>query len=865
MAGYRHLITVLVAAATAFKSFAGGSGLNVAVVVNQDSTNSIQLGNYYMLTRHVPPQNLLRIYWSGANTEWALSDYTNTLLNPFLAMLSSRQLTNQIDYVVLSMDIPYRINAGTNYYNSTTSALFYGFKNDPNYNPYVACDLAAGSSNLYSGSEAIFRSNAPSSGATNFWIVSMITSSDLYSAESVVLQGESSDATFSTNTVWLSKSTETAYNIRYTEFDNTVFDTRLRGNYSVARTNLASPSLAPLISGYANGSYGFGIASPPFFTPGAMADNLCSFGGQIFENSGESTALLFITAGASGSYGTIIEPCNYPQKFPDTQDYFYQSRGFSLGECYYMSLTNPYQGAVYGEPLAAPFARPGSGAWTALTSNSILSGTTNLALLFTAADTNHPLQQVDLFLDGEWLKTVTNIAPQSGNVLNVTLNGYPASYTVPSGATVQSVASGLESVLAGSTYSSNTKVSPHLHGDRVELQSTAAYTKTGSQVTLSVSSTNPTGPLTTFIRAGPAYPSNFLDSTALGFRSCLVGGTLSASSTLALSVTKTNNAIVSVTITNNGNSTFAGLAQQLVTAVNNTASLQGLDGVYGDDVEADGNAALFNFYARGAGYAAAQVKTSVSGSAGITITPAGSGTSTDNVNDLYPRNHLYVTAGATNLSLSVPFATTNYSDGWHELDAVAYEGSSVRTQTRATQTIVIQNNSLSATLTPSLVGSNNAMAASLLLTVTANTGNISSIQLFSTGGLMATSSNQSSAVFTVNLTNLWAGTHPFYAIVTDNSGHTYRTQTQTLALTASSYGGQTYIGVDYPFPLQLTGNGPQFQWPATAGRSYNILSTTDLTQPFQTRATVIATNSIGNWLETNDNAVQQFYGVSVAP
>src|SRR5260221_9069294 len=91
--------------------FAGGSGLNVVVVANTTSANSLQLANYYCEKRQVPPQNVLYINWPGTNVEWSLTDYQNTLLTPLEAMLSSRGLTNQIDYVVLSMDIPYRINA----------------------------------------------------------------------------------------------------------------------------------------------------------------------------------------------------------------------------------------------------------------------------------------------------------------------------------------------------------------------------------------------------------------------------------------------------------------------------------------------------------------------------------------------------------------------------------------------------------------------------------------------------------------------------------------------------------------------------------------------------------------------------------
>src|SRR5206468_1874930 len=175
------------------------------------------------------------------------------------------------------------------------------------------------------------------------------------------------------------------------------------------------------------------------FVPGSMADDLTSYGGTIFEPADHLKILQYLTFGAAGGYGTVTEPCNYLEKFPSPQNYFYQSRGFSLAECYYQSVTNPYQGLIVGEPLAAPFARPPVGAWIGLTANSLLSGTTNLTLQATAADANHPVQQVDLFLDGLWLQTLTNIAPTANNLLIVTINGQPVNYLVPLNATIKSV------------------------------------------------------------------------------------------------------------------------------------------------------------------------------------------------------------------------------------------------------------------------------------------------------------------------------------------------------------------------------------------------------------------------------------------
>ena len=250
-----------------------------------------------------------------------------------------------------------------------------------------------------------------------------------------------------------------------------------------------------------------------------MADNLTSYSGTIFENNGAVTMIRYINNGVSGTYGTITEPCNFLQKFPDSQNYFYQSRGFSLGECYYQSLTNPYQGVLMGEPLAAPFAQTGTGAWNTLTNGSVLTGTSNISGQFTASDAQHPLQQVDLFVDGNWIETVTNITPHTGNVLNLSLNGFPTNYTVPLPAgtnttTIKLVASNLVNVLNTTAYQNATKVKAILHGDRIELQSTAAYTKTGPQIAISAGSTNSTGPPTTFINIANAATSSLLDSTA---------------------------------------------------------------------------------------------------------------------------------------------------------------------------------------------------------------------------------------------------------------------------------------------------------------------------------------------------------------
>jgi hypothetical protein len=103
-----------------------------------------------------------------------------------------------------------------------------------------------------------------------------------------------------------------------------------------------------------------GLASVPDlptekFLPGAVGDHLTSYGGQI-PTSGQMSCFQFIVNGATGSYGTVVEPCAYTQKFPDptllVPAYF---GGATLIEAYWKSVEWPAEGIFIGEPLARPF------------------------------------------------------------------------------------------------------------------------------------------------------------------------------------------------------------------------------------------------------------------------------------------------------------------------------------------------------------------------------------------------------------------------------------------------------------------------------------------------------------------------------
>jgi uncharacterized protein (TIGR03790 family) len=842
--------------------FAGGSGLNVVVVVNQNSANSVELGNYYCEQRGVPSQNLLRINWAGGMVDWTRSQFEATLRAPLNTMLAVRQLTNQIDYVLLSMDIPYRVteNTGvpqTSGVNSTTAALFYGFKLDGDCSQcpvgLLSCSLAPVSANLYAGTEAIYRQTPPISATSNNWMVMMLTSSNLPLAKAVVDRGVASDRSFPTQSVYLAKSYDLARNIRYLTADDAIFDARVRGNYSIRATNLSSSSGLTGLLGFQNGVQAHSV-TPDTFVPGALVDNLTSYGGAIFENSDHTDALDYLIAGATASHGTVVEPCAYFAKFASPRNYFYQARGFSAAECYYQSLTNPYQGILVGEPLASPFALPASGAWSSPPGDAVVSGSTNLSLQFTSPDTSHPIQQVDLFVDGLFARTITNLPPRTNNVLYVTLNGIQTNYTVPAGANLKTIAANLAARLNQNSFSNATKVGASACGDRIVLHGLNASTR-GNNILLSASNyLGSASVLATFVTASR---SDFLDSPASGFRNFFVTNVPAPGSYLLMAVTKTNGTVVNVGATNSsGNTDPTLLVQALANAINANVNLNGADGVIAEDVFSylvyyGLPAAEFNLRARSPGWPEAQIQAQLTASSPLQVLPGGVQRLEEFINDLRPRNHLYLTAGLTNLNLTFPFNTTTNADGYHELTAVAYEGSHVRTQKRISLPLRIQNNAWSATFTTLLGGSNTALEATLQFAVSADTDSITKIELFTTGGLFATSNNLSSTTFSIAATNLGIGLHPFYALVTRSDGKQYRTETKWLRI----------IGPESPFSVSVAGTAPTLFWPAAAGRGYQVLSTTDATNTFLQRAMVTPTNSTGSWSETNRSSPQRFYRV----
>jgi len=181
----------------------------------------------------------------------------------------------------------------------------------------------------------------------------LLAAADRIKARALIARGVAADGSAPGGTVYLLSTSDYKRNVRLSLFDRAVEmgnpELRVELLHQDALRNRAD------VLGYFIGLQRVEAISTNHFRPGAVADHLTSLGGQLTD-SPQMSALRWLEAGATASYGTVVEPCNYPGKFPDPGMLFsYYRRGDTLIEAYWRSVAMPGQGVFIGEPLARPW------------------------------------------------------------------------------------------------------------------------------------------------------------------------------------------------------------------------------------------------------------------------------------------------------------------------------------------------------------------------------------------------------------------------------------------------------------------------------------------------------------------------------
>ena len=329
----------------------------IAVLINDNDPQSVEVANYYQQVRKIPSRNMIHLNFDQDKIHPGLP--SNNGIDPaeFAALKAQVDAAAgpEIQAFVVSWSKPFRI-ARFNYYPtnySITSAFAFGI-DAPSL---TSNNCAAMPVNRYFGSS----STAP---YTDFGIrpTMMLAGQSAASVKATIDKGFKADRTLPKGDGWFVRTADSVRSRpRMQDFQTTVQNWNrpdaLTLTYYDYSTNGGRSEVknAANILFYQTGSANVSGLNTNTYVPGALADHLTSNGGNLFGTE-QMSALRWLEAGVTASYGTVTEPCAYADKFPAAsvlvKSYF---RGNTALEAYTKSVRQPSQGIFVGDPLARPF------------------------------------------------------------------------------------------------------------------------------------------------------------------------------------------------------------------------------------------------------------------------------------------------------------------------------------------------------------------------------------------------------------------------------------------------------------------------------------------------------------------------------
>ncbi|MCO4768671.1 MAG: TIGR03790 family protein [Deltaproteobacteria bacterium] len=329
----------------------------LAVVVNTDDPLSASIADAYMEARGIPPEN---------RVELALGGSPNLSREVFIERKAELDgaLGDDIQAIALTSMSPQTVDC-----MATSAAFALGFDTrwcqpGPPCNPTALADTY-------------------DSDSTTPWLdhgvrpTMILAAQDLAWAQSLIDRGVAADGTMPRGSGFFVRTTDSARSTRWQAMQQAAtdwgeeLDLSYIDNADGEGSNLIEDEDDILF--YLTGLVAVDGITSNTFRPGALADHLTSFGGQIPESS-QMSALRWLEGGATASYGTPIEPCNFATKFPDPEVLVPRYlAGRTAVEAYWSSVWMPGEGNFLGEPLARPFAGAQTtyedGLWTIVTTN----------------------------------------------------------------------------------------------------------------------------------------------------------------------------------------------------------------------------------------------------------------------------------------------------------------------------------------------------------------------------------------------------------------------------------------------------------------------------------------------------------------
>ncbi|MEZ0317751.1 MAG: TIGR03790 family protein [Methylophilaceae bacterium] len=318
---------------TAFNAYASGlKPENIAVVVNELDPKSVEIGDYYLNARKIPEGNLVKV-----SVPLGVRKLTPEAFNVLRQQIMS-SLTPNIQALVLVWTTPYSVSC-----NSITSAMTLGY------------DAAQCEKSCTPGQPSKYFDSNSKAPYDDFGMrISMLLPIEsVDQAKALIDRGVLSAFRVNEASAYMLNTSDKNRSTRAPFFPKS-------GRVESKKLEVKSLNANSIEDKHDVMFYFTGLTHVPnlatlTFMPGAIADHLTSFGGDLL-GTGQMSSLRWLEAGATASYGTVSEPCNYWQKFPNPVVVMkHYLSGETAIEAYWKSVKWPAQGLFIGEPLATPY------------------------------------------------------------------------------------------------------------------------------------------------------------------------------------------------------------------------------------------------------------------------------------------------------------------------------------------------------------------------------------------------------------------------------------------------------------------------------------------------------------------------------
>lgn len=306
---------------------------DLAIIVNDADPVSVEIGRYYASRRGIAAERVVHVSFPAGQVAMSAIDFQRVQ-----AALQTR-VPAAVQAYALAWTLPYRVEC-----MSVTSAFALGFDRS-----YCAegCRITRPSPYYDSLSNAPFKDHG-------LRPAMLLAGRDVAGIKAMIDRGVRSDQSWPAGTGYLLSTGDRHRNVRAATYDTV--QRKLVAAFPIKRVHADALEDRRDVMFYFTGVPRVAGLATNRFLDGAVADHLTSVGGMLTDSS-QTSALEWLAAGATGSYGNTTEPCNYREKFPDIGVVMGRYLGGeTLIEAYWKSVRMPGQGVFVGEPLARPFA-----------------------------------------------------------------------------------------------------------------------------------------------------------------------------------------------------------------------------------------------------------------------------------------------------------------------------------------------------------------------------------------------------------------------------------------------------------------------------------------------------------------------------